>query len=174
MEELIYTGSQYLRLRQYLKTLYDEHNISSSRIIKTIKEKKGQGASVPERTYLDKIRRGEIKAPTGPDVKNLWEILHTTYAGPLGIKPNGSAQFINDYGPAPVAVSSDEADHSLFEALSRFYNVHQHRRTRLVGFLTGRFVFYHFSELLWDHASPSKRAVVVGQFDISTSGGLLR
>ena len=166
MEELIYTKNQYARLRQYLQTLFTEHDINSSLIIEAIREKKGKLAAVPERTDLDKIRRGDAKTPTGPEIKNLWEILHTTYAGPLGLKPNGTATV--GPGPEPAALANDNG-HALFEALSQFYNVNQHRRTRLVRFLTGRFVFYHFSELLWDHASPARRAIVVGQFDIAAS-----
>ena len=170
MEELLYTGSQYERLRAYLQRLYDPHEINSTLLIQAIAEVKGGKAAVPKRTDLDKIRRGEIKKPKGPEIQNLWEIVHTKYGGVLGIKASGFPKSLNDYDAAPGPVSSGEADHSFFEALSRFYDVHKHRNSRLVRFLTGRFVFYHFSETLRDHATPPKRAIIVGQFDISACG----
>jgi hypothetical protein len=166
MEKLLYTKNQYERLREYLRTLYDTHGIKSSLVIQAISEVKGEKAAVPTRTDLDKLRRGENKEPKGVKIENLWEAVHTKYGELLGIGPDG---LTND-APRSAVASPGEADHSFFEALSRFYYVHQDDNTRLIRFLTGRFVFYHFSEMLLDHGSPPKRAIVVGQFDIAATG----
>jgi len=66
-------------------------------LIKTILEKKGLNAAVLERSYLDKVRLRRIKRPTGPDIRNVWEIIRTTYADLLALRLGRVSITSNDY-----------------------------------------------------------------------------
>jgi hypothetical protein len=156
MEELNYTEGQYKRMRTALQLLFKDHNVKSGRIIKLIKEKKGGDACVPERTYLDKVRRGAIKQPDGPDIKNVWEIIHLVYPDLISA----------GVGRDPRSVTTNY-DHPFFYAAVRYFDVHRQLDPKIMRCLAGRFVFYHFSEMLWDRTESPKRAIVVGQFDLT-------
>jgi hypothetical protein len=159
MEEFRGDPEQFERLRDRLRALHAAKTIKSAELERLAKtEAKALGTAFMTRTDIDKFREGTVTRPREiQKVLPLWNVVF-------------SEKFLLPGAPA-IAGDAPAHEHDFFHSSVRFFDVHQHRSTRVGIDLPGRFVFYHFSEYFHKFSDAVQRAVVVGQWDIALTGG---
>jgi hypothetical protein len=108
------------------------------------------------RTDIDKFRNGDVARPREIQrVFSLWNVVFS----PEFMLPTADRS-----EPAPPDALSEASNglHEFFHSALKFFDVHQHRSTRVGIDLPGRFAFFHYSEYFHKFSASVPRAVVIG------------
>lgn len=162
MEEFKGEPEQVERLRAEIRALH-ARKIKSAELMRRVeKEAKSLGIGCMSRTDIDKFRTGAVDRPR--DIQKAVPLWNVVFSDPF---------LRRDPPPSPdAAKDSINPEHEFFYSAVKFFDIHQHRNTRLKVDLIGKFVFYHYSEYFHKFSEKLQRAVVVGQWDIALADGV--
>jgi len=169
MEEFQGEDALVEKVRDAVAFLYGR-KIKSGKLERMVRpEAQRMGWAAMSRQDIDKFRKGPGNGGVGRpnDIRKiyaLWNVVSDERFGLPTAQHSGAA--------IPVESQPENAEaHEFFQALVKFFDIHQHRNARAKTDIVGRLVFYIFSEIFHKFSAEIPRAVVVGQWDIAFVDG---